>query len=31
VHGEPDSMTTFAGLLTDTRVEMPRIHQSFNL
>jgi metallo-beta-lactamase family protein len=31
VHGEPNSMTTFAGLLTDTRVEMPRLHQSYPL
>ncbi len=31
VHGEPDSMTTFAGLLKNTRVEMPRLHQSYTL
>jgi metallo-beta-lactamase family protein len=31
VHGEPNSMRTFAGLLRDTRVEMPRLHQSYEL
>jgi metallo-beta-lactamase family protein len=31
VHGEPRSMTTFASLLTDTRAEMPRLHQSYSL
>jgi metallo-beta-lactamase family protein len=31
VHGEPDSMSTFAGLLKNTRVEMPRLHQSYKL
>ena len=31
VHGEPNSMRTFAGLLTNTRVEMPQLHQSYDL
>ena len=31
VHGEEDSMTNFAGLLEDTRVEMPALHQRFDL
>jgi metallo-beta-lactamase family protein len=31
VHGEPNSMTTFAGLLTGTRAEMPQLHQSYDL
>jgi metallo-beta-lactamase family protein len=31
VHGELNNMTTFARLLTDTRVEMPRLHQSYDL
>ena len=31
VHGEKDSMTTFAKLLGNTRVEMPELHQAFEL
>ncbi|MDX1696772.1 MAG: MBL fold metallo-hydrolase [Thiohalobacterales bacterium] len=31
VHGEKDSMAAFAGLLTDTRVEMPDLHQVYEL
>ncbi len=31
VHGEEETMRVFAGLLTDTRVEMPKLHQSFPL
>jgi metallo-beta-lactamase family protein len=31
VHGEQDSMSTFAALLTRTRVEMPRLHESYTL
>jgi len=31
VHGEEDSMKHFAGLLEDTRVEMPALHQRFDL
>jgi metallo-beta-lactamase family protein len=31
VHGEKDSMATFAGLLRNTRVEMPQLHQAFDL
>jgi metallo-beta-lactamase family protein len=31
VHGEPDSMRVFAGLLEHTRVEMPEPHQSYDL
>jgi len=31
VHGEKDSMTAFGQLLTGTRVEMPELHQSFEL
>ncbi len=31
VHGEPEAMKVLAGLLTHTRVEMPDLHQSFEL
>jgi metallo-beta-lactamase family protein len=31
VHGEPETMRTFAKLLQDTRVEMPQPHQEFDL
>ncbi len=31
VHGEEKSMTTFGGLLKDTRVEMPTLHQEFDI
>jgi metallo-beta-lactamase family protein len=31
VHGEKDSMTVFGGLLGETRVEMPELHQQFEL
>jgi len=31
VHGEKDSMTAFAKLLQNTRVEMPELHQAFEL
>ncbi len=31
VHGEEKAMTTFAGLLKDTRVEMPSLHQEFEI
>lgn len=31
VHGEEESMQTFAGLLTDTRVSMPELGQSYEL
>jgi metallo-beta-lactamase family protein len=31
VHGEEDSMKHFAALLEDTRVEMPALHQQFDL
>ena len=31
VHGEEQSMRVFAGLLTNTRVEMPELQQSFEL
>ncbi|MGB5539673.1 MAG: MBL fold metallo-hydrolase [Gammaproteobacteria bacterium] len=31
VHGEKDSMTEFSRLLGDTRVEMPELHQEFEL
>ncbi|MCG6900781.1 MAG: MBL fold metallo-hydrolase [Gammaproteobacteria bacterium] len=31
VHGEKDSMTTFSQLLQGTRVEMPELHQVFEL
>jgi len=31
VHGEKDSMHTFSQLLSDTRVEMPELHQTFEL
>ena len=31
VHGEKDSMTAFSQLLDDTRVEMPEMHQVFEL
>jgi metallo-beta-lactamase family protein len=30
-HGEPDSMQAFARLLQNTRVEMPELHQHFEL
>lgn len=31
VHGEKDSMATFGHLLKNTRVEMPELHQAFEL
>ncbi len=31
VHGEEKAMNTFAGLLSDTRVEMPSLHQEFDI
>jgi metallo-beta-lactamase family protein len=31
VHGEKDSMTTFSHLLNNTKVEMPELHQSFEI
>jgi metallo-beta-lactamase family protein len=31
VHGEKDSMASFGSLLHNTRVEMPELHQAFNL
>jgi metallo-beta-lactamase family protein len=31
VHGEQDSMTVFGGLLDNTRVEMPALHQEFDI
>ena len=31
VHGEKDSMTAFSRLLKDTQVEMPELHQEFQL
>jgi len=31
VHGEEEAMTTFAGLLNNTRVEMPKLHQVYEL
>jgi len=31
VHGEKDSMTAFAGLLEQTRVELPALHQSYSV
>jgi len=31
VHGEKDSMTAFSQLLQNTRVEMPELHQAFEL
>ena len=31
VHGEQDSMTAFSQLLGDARVEMPELHQAFEL
>jgi hypothetical protein len=31
VHGEPAAMSTFAKLLSRTRVLMPQPHQSFEL
>lgn len=31
VHGEEESMTVFAEFLHNTRVEMPRLHQEYNL
>jgi len=31
VHGEEETMASFAGLLKDTQVEMPRLDQSFEL
>ncbi len=31
VHGEPEVMRQFAGLLTDTQVEMPSLHQALDL
>ena len=31
VHGDPEAMSAFAALLKDTRVEMPELHQEFEL
>ena len=31
VHGEEEAMATFAGLLQDTKVEMPKLHQVYEL
>jgi metallo-beta-lactamase family protein len=31
VHGEEKAMTTFAGLLANTRVEMPDLHEEFEI
>ncbi len=31
VHGEEKAMNTFAGLLSNTRVEMPSLHQEFDI
>jgi metallo-beta-lactamase family protein len=31
VHGEEEAMTTFSGFLSDTRVEMPKLHQVYEL
>ena len=31
VHGEEEVMTTFSGLLENTRVEMPKLHQVYEL
>jgi metallo-beta-lactamase family protein len=31
VHGEEDTMATFAGLLSNTQVEMPQLHQVFDI
>jgi len=31
VHGEEKAMTTFAGLLENTRVEMPELHEEFDI
>ena len=31
VHGEEDTMATFAGLLSNTQVEMPKLHQVFDI
>jgi metallo-beta-lactamase family protein len=31
VHGEPETMSHFAGRLKNTRVEMPALHQEFDL
>jgi metallo-beta-lactamase family protein len=31
VHGDPDAMSRIAALLTDTRVEMPELHEEFGL
>jgi metallo-beta-lactamase family protein len=31
VHGEKDSMTSFGGLLDNTRVELPELHQVFDI
>ena len=31
VHGETAAMEVLAGRLADTRVEMPELHQSFEL
>jgi len=31
VHGEEKAMITFSGLLKDTRVEMPTLHQEFDI
>lgn len=31
VHGEEETMATFAGLLNNTKVEMPKLHQAFEI
>jgi metallo-beta-lactamase family protein len=31
VHGDPDAMETFAAKLTSTHIEMPALHQSYEL
>jgi len=31
VHGDEDSLRSFAGKLTGTQVEMPKLHQTFTL
>ncbi|HEB68065.1 MAG TPA: MBL fold metallo-hydrolase, partial [Desulfobulbus sp.] len=31
VHGEEKAMATFGGLLHNTRVEMPELHQEFEI
>ena len=31
VHGAPEAMASFATRLEDTRIEMPKLHQEFDL